>query len=411
MPPNRRLGVQVQSFLRENARWLAGGFLLTFFSSFGQTYFISLSAGDIRREYELSHGAFGSLDMAATLASALTLPRLGQIVDRFSAQKVVMIVIPMLALAAASMALSQHIVLLFVTIYLLRLTGQGMMTHTAFTLTGRWFSARRGTAVSVITLGMNAGEALFPLVFVLFAGAVGWRNSWLIAAGALLLVALPTVAKLVARERVPQSTDRAGRMFEARGWTRAEVLRDPIFYLVILGVMPLSLIGNTVFFHQVYLIELRGWSLEVFASSFVLMASMTFVFALVSGQLVDRYSAVALLHFYLLPLGLACLLLGGVEAQWSAFAFMALFGLSNGFSLTLYGSLWPEIYGVKHLGSIRSVLMALMVFVSAMGPGIAGFLIDLGVSYPAQIVAFGVYCFAISVVMAHVRREVKARAA
>ena len=68
-------------FITNNSRWLLGGFLLTFFSAFGQTYFISLSAGNIRAEYNLSHGDFGLLYMLATLASALTLPWLGKIVD------------------------------------------------------------------------------------------------------------------------------------------------------------------------------------------------------------------------------------------------------------------------------------------------------------------------------------------
>lgn len=398
------------AFFRDNARWLAGGFLLTFFSAFGQTYFIALSAGDIRREYALSHSAFGVLYMVATLASAFTLTRLGSIVDRYSAWGVVLLVVPMLALAAAVMALSQHLVLLFVALYLLRLFGQGMMTHTAFTLAGRWFRARRGSAVSLVTLGLNTGEALFPPVFVALAAALGWRKVWGLSAGTLLLMVLPVIAFLLAVERTPQAADPVGQSLQARDWTRAEALRDPVFYLVILGVMPLAFIGNTVFFHQVYLVELRGWSLEVFASSFVVMASMTFVFALVSGQLVDRFSGVTLLPFYLLPLALACLLLGSFEAPWSAFAFMALFGLSNGFSLTLYGSIWPEIYGLRDLGSIRAVLMALMVLASAIGPGLAGLLIDRGVSYPAQIIAMGLYCLLISFVMRGVVRRVKARA-
>jgi sugar phosphate permease len=402
--------MQIATFLRDNARWLAGGFLLFFFSAFGQTYFISLSAGDIRREYALSHGEFGSLYMAATLLSALTLTRLGQVVDRSSAQRVALLVVPMLALAAASMALSRHVVPLFVTLYLLRLFGQGMMSHTAFTVMGRWFSAQRGRAVSIATLGMNTGEALFPPVFVALAAAIGWRNTWWLAAGALLLIALPVIAALVAVERAPRASEPMARSSEARDWTRAEALRDPVFYLVILAMMPPAFIGNTIFFHQVYLVELRGWSLEVFVSSFTLYASMTIVFALLSGYLVDRFSALALLPFYLLPLGLACVLLGSVDAQWIAFAFMALYGLSNGFSLTLFGSLWPEIYGLKHLGSIRAVIVAILVFASAMGPGVSGFLIDHGASYPAQIIAMGIYCLVISIAMRPVSRRLRARA-
>lgn len=397
------------AFFRDNLRWLAGGFLLFLFSAPGQTYFISLSAGDIRREYALSHGAFGSIYMAATLLSALTLTRLGQIVDRTSAQRVVLLIVPMLALAAASMALSHHVALLFVTIYLLRLFGQGMMSHTSFTVMARWFSAQRGKAVSLATLGLNAGEALFPLVIVALMASIGWRNTWWVAAGLLLLVALPALASLIAVERAPRGPEQARRASDARDWTRAEALRDPSFYLVMLAMMPPALIGTTIFFHQVYLVELRGWSLETFASSFMLYALSTVVFALASGQLVDRYSSLSLLPVYLLPLGTACILLGTVEPQWIAFAAMALYGVSNGFSLTLFGSVWPEIYGVRHLGSIRAVIMAILVFGSAVGPGVTGFLIDRGVSYPAQLVALGVYCLMISVVARPVTRHLKAR--
>jgi MFS family permease len=322
-----------------------------------------------------------------------------------------MFIVPMLALASASMALAGHVVFLFMTLYLLRLFGQGMMSHTGFTAMARWFSAQRGRAMSLTTLGLNTGEALFPLLFVTLAGSMGWRNAWWLAAGALLLMALPVIAWLTAVERAPHASDPVARVRNARDWTRAEVLRDPLFYPVIFATMPPAFIGTTIFFHQVYLVELRGWSLEVFASSFTLYAAMTIVFTLVAGQLIDRVSGVKLLPLYLLPFGVGCVLLGTVEAQWVIFAFMALFGMSNGFSFTLFGALWPEIYGVRHLGAVRAVIVAIMVFSSAMGPGLCGLLIDWGVSFPAQIVAMGVYCGAISAVMMQVSRRLTARAA
>ncbi|WP_442583482.1 MFS transporter [Mesorhizobium sp. ASY16-5R] len=387
------------AFLRDNARWLAGGFLLTFFSTVGQTTFISLSSGNIRAEYGLSHGEFGTIYMVATLASALTLPRLGTIVDRYSVRQVTLFVVPMLALAAVMMAFSHHVAVLLAAIYLLRLFGQGMMVHNAYTAIARWFAAQRGRALSIIIIGHNAGDAGFPMAFVALAAAIGWRNGWLVAAALLLIVALPAAVTLVSVNRTPRSTDPAPRIVEARDWTRAEVIRDPVFYMALLGVAAPSFIVTTVFFHQVYLVELRGWSLGVFASAFVLMAAINTGFTLVSGQLIDRYSGVRLLPFVLLPLGLACFVLGGVEAQWSAFAFMALIGMSNGLSTTLFGAVWPEIYGLKHLGSIRSLIVSASVLASAAGPGLSGALIDAGVSYPAQIVAMGVYCLATSLVL------------
>ncbi|QPC87969.1 MFS transporter [Mesorhizobium sp. NBSH29] len=398
------------NFLSHNSRWIGGGFLLTFCSSFGQTFFISLSAGNIRAEYGLSHGGFGTLYMVATLGSALTLPRLGQIVDRYSARQVALIIVPLLALAMVGMAFSHHLALLALSIYMLRLFGQGMMTHTAMTSMGRWFAAQRGRAVSLVTLGHNTGEAVFPLLFVALAAAIGWRNAWVLAAAFLVVLALPMIATLIAQERTPQASDPLPRVAYVRQWTRAEVMRDPMFYLLLSGVMAPGFIATTILFHQVYLVELRGWSLEVFAASFVVSSLMTIVFALISGQLIDRFSGVALLPGFLIPLASACIVLGTFDGQWAAFAFMALLGVSNGFSSTLFGALWPEVYGVKHLGSIRAMTVAIMVFATAVGPGLSGFLIDQGVNYPAQIITMGVYCIAVSLVMLQVSRRLHARA-
>ena len=400
--------MSIITFLRENARWIVGGFLLTFFSSFGQTFFISLSAGDIRAEHGLSHGQFGGLYMIATLASALTLPQLGKVVDRVPIAVVAAFTIPAL-MAAISMSFATNVIWLGITIYALRLFGQGMMTHISMTAMGRWFSAQRGRAVSLATLGHNFGEAVFPSVFIFAAYALGWRGTWLAAAVVLALVAWPAIVMLMRVERTPRATDGPERRTALRDWTRGEVLRDPIFWLCLSGVLAPGFIGTTVFFHQVYLSELRGSAPEDFASSFIVMSSMTIVFALVAGQLIDRFSAIRVLPSFLLPLAASCLVLATTQSPWGAYAFMALMGISYGFSSTLFGALWPELYGAGHLGSIRAVIVAMMVLATAMGPGLTGWLIDIGVSYPAQIAAMGVYCIFSAAVMTIVSRRAAGR--
>jgi len=399
----------ILNFLRDNARWIAGGFLLTFFSSFGQTYFISLSAGDIRAEYGLSHGGFGTLYMLATLASAATLPQIGKIIDRISVSATVLIAAPILALACLLMASSTSLALLVLAIYLLRLFGQGMFSHIAMTAMGRWFAAQRGRAVSLSAIGVNVGEAVFPISFVLVAALVGWRGSWLLAAGVLMLVALPAIYYLLKVERTPQSVAVDPNQPAAREWTRGEVVRDPLFWASLMGVLAPPFIGTTIFFHQVYLSELRGWDPSVFAASFAIMSVMTILFALIAGQLIDWFSAIRVLPSFLVPLSLSCFVLASTDAPWGAYAFMALMGVSYGFSSTLFGALWPELYGTKHLGGIRSLIVAFMVFATAMGPGLTGALIDAGVSYPGQIAAMGAYCVAMIVVMTLVSRRALAR--
>ncbi|MEM7290535.1 MAG: MFS transporter [Pseudomonadota bacterium] len=398
------------TFLSRNFRWLLGGFMLTFFTSFGQTFFISLSGGAIREEYGLSNGDWGMIYMLATLASAVSLPFVGRMVDVVSVSRTVLIIIPFLALACIAMGFSQSIFLLVAVLFGLRLFGQGMMTHTAITAMGKWYSAQRGRAVSVAVVGHQGGEAVLPIIFVYAVLVNGWRGTWIMSAVLLLLFALPVIYALMRVERVPSAIEDAGMMDRTGAdWTRAQVLRDPFFYGLLIAVLAPSFIGTTLFFHQDYLIELRGWNKLQFSFSFTVMAVMTFIFALIAGQLVDRYSAITMLPVFLLPLAAACFVMWAVEEVWGSFAFMALLGVSYGFSSTMFGALWPEVYGIKHLGGIRAITIAFMVFGTAVGPGLTGYLIDLGIPYGSQIMTMGIYCLAASAIMLFVSRRITQR--
>ncbi|GAB2596128.1 MFS transporter [Streptomyces capparidis] len=398
------------AFLRREGRWLLGGFLLFLLSSFGQTFFISLFADDVRAAHGLSHGGYGALYMAATLLGALALTRAGHLVDHRPARSVVLVTAPMLALGTVVMACSAHTAVLFAALVLLRLFGQGMMTHTAFTLLGRWFTRRRGRATSLAALGLNTGEAALPALAVALAAAAGWRTVWWTAAAVVAAVGAAVTA-LFAVERASRPAPEPGPAAPpAPSWTRAQVLRDRYFYVLLLATAAPALIGNTVFFHQAHLAEVRGWSLETLATAFPLYAVTTVVCSVAGGHLVDRLTALALLPVFLLPLGGGLLLLGTVEARWGAFAFMALYGVTNGVSLSLFGAVWPEVYGTRHLGAIRSAVVAVLVFASALGPGVSGLLIDAGVGHPVQLVALGGYCLAASAVAAPAVRRLRRRA-
>ncbi len=399
------------AFYRENARWLLGGFVLTLFSAFGQTFFISIWGEQIRETFDLTHGGFGSVYMLATLASAAVFPFVGRLVDQTSVALCSTIVIVMLSAAALSMAFINHIALLIITIFLLRLFGQGMMGHTAITAMGRWYSANRGKAVASVTIGHQASEAIAPTLFVAFAVYYGWRGAWVLAAISLLVVALPTVVLLMRKERVPRSPsgDLPSPIEEGRQWTRVEVVRDPLFWLMCMGIMSPAFIGTSIWFHQDYLIDFNGWTKLTWASAFALMAATTIAGSLLTGYAIDRWSAVQILPLFLVPLGLACLVLGSFSAVWAIYATMLLIGTSYGISSSLFGALWPETYGVRHLGSVRALIMAFMVFSSAAGPGITGVLIDAGVSFPDQLLVIALYCFVTAGLMLVASRKVRRR--
>lgn len=382
------------AFIKHNFRWIAGGFMLTYFSSLGQTYFISASVSEWQAAFGLSHGEFGRLYMFATLASALCLPFVGRLVDVVQAHRTVALVAPILAAASLLAGYATSVPMLVAAVFMLRLFGQGMMTHIALTTTGRWFVAERGRAVSLVVLGHQGGEATIPLAFAAITIAYGYRVGWVAAAVALIVVGLPFAYWAYSKPRVPHgqlSTEKRSSP-EVRSWTRQEVLRDPIFWVLLLGVLAPAFIGTTIFYHQNYLTALHDWPPQLFATSLMVMALTTVGFALLTGAAIDRFGATSVLPVFLLPLASACFALAYSGPEITLFIVMVLLGISYGISSTLFGSLWPEIYGLANLGAVRSITVSAAVLATAIGPGLTGTLIDRGMDLPAQMVFFGFYC-------------------
>lgn len=398
-------------FIRQNARWLGGGFLLLLLSSFGQTFFIGLSGNALRAQFHLSGGAFGGLYMLATLASAATLPWLGRTLDVMPGWKVVRFTMPALALACVLLALAPNLLVLTLALYLLRLFGQGMMTETAFTEVGRWFVASRGRAMALVVQGQQLGTAVLPAIVVMITDASGdWRTPWFIGAVVLIVAGLPACIALMRRERVPQAQEAAAsRRRAARDWTRAEVVRDPVLYLLLAGTLAPAFIATVIFFQQGYLVALRGYSPLAFAAAFPVMSVATVVFSLLCGQMIDRMGALRLLPWFLLPLAAAAAALALITPVWGIYVFMLLLGISNGFTSTLLGALWPEVYGLANLGGIRAITVSGMVLASALGPGITGVLIDMGIALPTQMLAMALWCIAASFALAAAANRVRAR--
>ena len=394
------------AFLKQNFRWIAGGFLLTYFSSFGQTFFVSASIAEWQAAFDLSHGEFGRLYMFATLASAMCLPFLGRLVDVVPEHRSILLVIPVLAAATLLAAYAPSVAVLAVAIFLLRLFGQGMMTHIALTATGRWFALQRGRAVSLVVLGHQGGEATLLLAFTSLAAGFGYQAGWVAGAAALMLVGLPFAYWAFSKPRTARHhLAEHGELPEQRHWTRREVLRDPIFWILLTGVLAPPFIGTIIFYHQDYLTALNDWPPRFYALSLSVMAVTTVTFALLGGAIIDRYRAATVLPVFLLPLAATCFVFASGGPPASLLVAMVLLGMSYGFSSTLFGAVWPEVYGTAHLGSIRSSIVSAMVFATAAGPGLTGTLIDRGIPLPAQMTWFGVYCLlaALAVSFASVR--------
>jgi MFS family permease len=377
----------VLRFTIANRRFLAFGLLAVALSGFGQTYFISLFGGELRNELDLSHGAFGSLYSAATLASGLLLFWAGSAVDRLDLRIMTAGVTGGVALGCLVMAAAHTVGQLVLAMFLLRFAGQGLMTHMGFTAMGRYFHAHRGKAVSVAGMGLPLGEAALPPVAVAAVAAWGWRATWTGSAVLLLAVLLPFLLWLLrGHNRRRQEAAASSKEGEAEGtsgghqWTRREVLGDPRFYLLLPAVLAAPLVVTALFFHQAHLAEAKGWPLSWLATSFSAFAATHIAGLLVIGAWVDRLGARRLLPVFLIPMAGGLLTVAGLDHPWAAPLYLGLMGLTMGATGTLLGALWPELYGVAHLGAIRAVVQAAMVLSTAVSPAAAGWLLDAGVT-------------------------------
>jgi len=240
-------------FLRRNIRWLGAGFLLTFASAFGQTFFISLFAGHIKAEYGLSDGGWGSLYTLATLTAAALMFWRGSLADSIRLSRLAPAIVLVFAIAALGMAFGHAIWLLGLSLVLLRFCGQSMMGHIAITAMGRWFEARRGRAVSIANLGHPAGEMLLPILTVLAIGTIGWRPTWAIVAVLLVVAVIPALLSLLVESRSPQGmqslAERPG--LDNRQWRRRDAVRHWLLPALLPVLLTPSFIGTVVFFHQV----------------------------------------------------------------------------------------------------------------------------------------------------------------
>ena len=373
------------AFLRDNARWLSAGILLTFLSSFGQTFFISIFAGEIREGFGLSHGEWGGIYSVGTAASAILMVWAGGLTDIFRVRVIGAVIAVALALSCIAMALNPVWWLLPLVIFALRFTGQGMSGHIAVVGMARWFIAARGRALSVAKLGFSLGEAILPVLFVALMLIMDWRILWLVAAGIALLGA-PVLLLLLRQERTPQShadSDQSLGM-EARHWTRNQTLRHWLFWFMIPALLGPSAFNTAFFFHQVHIAEIKSLSHVELVAMFPFYTAVSIGAMILSGWALDRSGTPRLIPWMQVPMVIAFALFAVAGGSWGMVAGFFFLGLNTGFNNTLPSAFWAEFYGTRHIGSIKAMSAAVMVLGSAIGPGVSGVAIDLGIGIETQ---------------------------
>ena len=370
------------------------GFIFTFFSSFGQSFFLGIFNTSIRNELSITHGQFGSIYASATLLSSFILIWLGKKIDDINIFKFAFIVIFLLAFSSFIFSKISSITFLFIAILLMRFSGQGMMSHTATTTISRYFTKSRGKALSIGWFGLSSAEFILPVLMIYLLSIIDWRIIW-IYISVLVLLFLPITSfyllknlKFDSREEISENKD---KLKNIKNWTRLEVIKDYRFYIICMNMLAMPWIATGVFVYQSFILSSKGWGPYVIAQSFMVYSITSVITLFLAGILVDKFTSRKLIIYMNIPFLLASGVLFLFNNPISSFFFFGLLGVSNGFANVLGSSTWAEIYGVKFIGSIKALTTALMVFATAFGTALFGILIDKGLSIEQISLVSGTY--------------------
>ena len=377
-----------------NFKVILFGFIFTFFSSFGQSFFLGLFNSSIREALSITHGQFGTIYASATLLSSFILVWIGKKIDDVNILKFASYVIALLAISCFLFSKISSIVFLFFSIFLMRLSGQGLMSHTATTTISRYFDRSRGRALSATWLGLSLAEFILPLLIVFLLTIIEWRNIWL-SISIIVIITLPLVSFLLTKnislESRESSTYKDKKIKEMKQWKRHEVLKDYRFYIICLNMLAMPWIATGTFVYQSFISSSKNWGPYVIAQSFMVYSILSVVTLFFSGFLIDKFSSRKLLIYMNIPLFFSVFILFYFNSPISSFVFLGLIGISNGLANVLGSATWAEIYGVKHIGAIKALTTALMVFSTAFGTALFGILIDNSFSIEQISLVSGCY--------------------
>ena len=383
------------------------GFIFTFFSSFGQSFFLGLFNSSIRDALSITHGQFGTIYASATLLSSLVIIWVGKKIDDIDVFKFGTFVTLLLSFSCYFFSKVSSVTFLFIAIFLMRFSGQGLMSHTATTTISRYFTKSRGKALSTGWFGLSTAEFILPVFMIYLLTFLEWRNIWINISFVILF--LPIISYLLIKKikldsrEIDKNKDK--KNIKIKNWKRIEVIKDYRFYIVCANMLAMPWIATGIFVYQSFILSSKNWGPYVIAQSFMAYSILSVITLFIAGFLIDKFSSRKLLIYMNLPFLLSLFLIIVFDNPIVSFLFLGLIGISNGLANVLGSSTWAEVYGVRHIGSIKALTTALMVFSTAFGTAVFGLLIDKGFSIEQISMISGTYIFLALIALFFVRNK------
>lgn len=392
------------TFILSNPRFLGYGFMMLFFSSFGQTYFIAEYIGELQAEFDLSHSGIGFYFSGSTLVAGLLMAWVGRKIDEFDLRAFTAFICLGLIVGCFVMTLAQSVLFLFFGLLLLRLSGQGLMMHASLTSMARYFDKERGKATSIASMGMSAAQLIFPYIAFTLVMTFGWRQAWEYSGYFLALFLMPLMLwlltghgerheRFLAEGEEGRETAAAGGD-DDKGWARRVLFRDPRYYMIMPLALAVPFLLTGLMFHRIHITNLKGWPDDALPLAFMVFSGVSWISSIVSGQLVDKYGVAKFFPMNQVPIVMGLLCLVFFDVTLSAYFYMGLCGLGLGISIPVNGTLWPQMFGARHIGTVRAINSSMFMISTALAPFFMGWLFDMGTSVEALALGGSIYMIA-----------------
>ncbi len=354
------------------------GFLIIFFASYGQTFFIAIFNNDIKNYYNLTDGQFGLVYALSTTLSSILLVNFAKLIDFIDLRVYsIIITLGLLIPCIAIYFFSSNVLYLFIILFGLRFFGQGAMTHAGITSMTRYFGKDKGKAISVGNLGGMFGVMILPIIVVYLYQYLNFKQIWLLASLSLIIF-LPILYFILYNQNDRQKKFVETVKDENNNWKTIDVIKNKQFLIYLPITSSFSFIGTGLMFHQIFIITQKGWTTEMLGTGFIFLGAFSIIGLMVAGPLIDTLNPRKAIIYLLIPIFIGILVLVYFQNFIFLLVYMSLYGFNLGLSAPFIGSLWAELFGLESIGTVKAVFHAIVVLVSALSPVVFGYIIDWG---------------------------------